>query len=237
MRDLEKSLGGLKSRVDALLREADPAERRDVWEALPGRRAVNPLLSFLYHVDEVLKWRAVTAVGIVVARMAEESMESARVVMRRLIWSLNDESGGIGWGAPEAMAEIMACHEGLAEEYARILVSYIVEEGNLLENGPLERGVLWGIGRLAQVRPALVRHSVPHLLRYLRSEDAGQRGFALWALDRFPGDVPPGAVEPLLPDEAGVRIFADGKVREYAVGDLAKRFLSSRSGQAGGQYG
>jgi len=36
------------------------------------------------------------------------------------MWSLNDESGGIGWGAPEAMGAIMARHTGLADEYANI---------------------------------------------------------------------------------------------------------------------
>ena len=54
--------------------------------------------------------------GAVVAHLAEKDMESARVVMRRLMCSLNDESGGIGWGAPEAMGEIIASHEGLASE-------------------------------------------------------------------------------------------------------------------------
>ncbi len=42
--------------------------------------------------------------------------------MHRLMWSLNDESGSIGWGVPEAVAEIMANHDGAAEKYAYILV-------------------------------------------------------------------------------------------------------------------
>jgi hypothetical protein len=45
--------------------------------------------------------------GEVMAHLADKDMESARVIMRRLMWSLNDESGGIGWGAPEAMGEIV----------------------------------------------------------------------------------------------------------------------------------
>ena len=81
------------------------------------------LFSFLCHHDQKIKWRAVTAMGMVISNLAEKEMESARVIMRRLMWSLNDESGGIGWGAPEAMAEIIACHQGLAEEYTHILIS------------------------------------------------------------------------------------------------------------------
>ena len=60
--------------------------------------------------------------GALVFSLAEQDMESARVVMRRLMWNLNDESGGIGWGSPEAMGEIMARHSGLAEEYSKISV-------------------------------------------------------------------------------------------------------------------
>ncbi|MEA3417440.1 MAG: hypothetical protein U9R02_15080 [Thermodesulfobacteriota bacterium] len=52
--------------------------------------------------------------GVVVSNLADHDMESARVIMRRLIWNLNDESGGIGWGSPEAMGEIMARNNRLA---------------------------------------------------------------------------------------------------------------------------
>ena len=85
---------------------------------LPARKVVNPLISFFCDHDVVLRWRSVSALGVVVAHLADEDRESARVVMRRLMWSLNDESGGIGWGAPEAMGEITARHEGLAGEFA-----------------------------------------------------------------------------------------------------------------------
>lgn len=57
--------------------------------------------------------------------------------MCRLMWTLNDESGGIGWGAPETMAEAMACHPHIAEEYVCILLFYIREDGNFLEYEPI----------------------------------------------------------------------------------------------------
>ena len=58
--------------------------------------------------DELIRWRAVSAMGIVTAALADARMDAARVIMRRMMWQLNDESGGIGWGIPEAMGEIMA---------------------------------------------------------------------------------------------------------------------------------
>ena len=97
---------------------------------LSDKKAVNALIPFLYSPDEAVKSKAVSAFGVMMERLAGEDMEAARVIMRRLMWSLNDESGGIGWGAPEAMGEAMARHEGLAREYAPILISYIRHDGN-----------------------------------------------------------------------------------------------------------
>jgi hypothetical protein len=57
---------------------------------------INTLFSFLYNSDPAIKWNAATAMGAAVARLAHEDTESARVIIRRLMWNLNDESGGIG---------------------------------------------------------------------------------------------------------------------------------------------
>ena len=145
---------GLKDHVLRLLKSPDFEQSIKELTRIPGRRAVNPLFSFLYSRDEQIRWRAITAMGSVVSNLAEEDMESARVIMRRLMWNLNDESGGIGWGSPEAMGEIMARHAGLAEEYARVFMSYTREDGNYLENEMLQRDLLRGIGR----RRGLRRH-------------------------------------------------------------------------------
>lgn len=118
-------------------------------------RSINPLFSFIQSTDEQIKWRAVKAMGKVVGMMASKNLESARVVMRRLMWSLNDESGGIGWGAPEAMGEIMAQDNRLADEYYKILLSYTDKDGNYLEYEPLRKGAVWAIKRVAESMPAI----------------------------------------------------------------------------------
>ena len=97
----------LKQKVLELLKSEDLGRAIDQLCRLSPRHAVNPLFSFLYHRDEQIKWRAVNAMGAIVSKLADEDMESARVIIRRLMWNLNDESGGIGWGSPEAMGEIL----------------------------------------------------------------------------------------------------------------------------------
>lgn len=127
---------------------------------IPTQHLISPLFSALFSTREEIHWRAVFCMGQTVSSLARKSLESARVVMRRLMWSLNDESGGIGWGAPEAMGEIMARHPRLAEEYASILCSYIIPSqgpDNYLEYRPLRQGAYWGIARLAQASPEYVQ--------------------------------------------------------------------------------
>jgi hypothetical protein len=100
------------------------------------------------------------------------------------MWTLNDESGGIGWGSPEAMAEAMARHRGLAKEYISILFSYIREDGNFLEYEPLRRGALWGIRRLSQVYPELLKKldAVKYIRPYSDSDDPLSRELSLQTL-------------------------------------------------------
>jgi hypothetical protein len=141
-------------------------------------RLINALFPLLYHGENTIKGRAVMMLGLAVARLAQGGMEEARNVVRRLMWNLNDESGSIGWGSPEAMGEILARHEGLAREYVHILASYTRPDGNYLENEVLQRGVLWALSRVSKSNPELVRKTDPLVLPYLDSSDPAVRGLA-----------------------------------------------------------
>jgi hypothetical protein len=216
----------LKRRVLDLLRAEDFSQGLEIITSLPGRRAINPLFSFLCNTDSQVRWRAVKAIGKVVKKVAEEDMESARVIMRRMIWNLNDESGGIGWGLPEAMGEVMAQHQGLAGEYVMILKSYIREDGNFLEHQPLQRGVLWGLGRLAQERPELLVDTTPYLHPFLSSGDAVLRGLAVWTMGLIGGCQDDPALAELESDETEVAIYLNGTERNYRISELARNALA-----------
>jgi hypothetical protein len=215
----------LKKELLALLHQENFQKAIEEIRQLMPRQTVNPLISFFCSSDEIVRWRAIAAIGAVMADLADEHIESARVVMRRLMWSLNDESGGIGWGAPEAMGEIMARHEILAKEYHRVLVSYIREDGNFLEHETLQQGLLWGLGRLAQIRPELVRDAAPFLAPFLQSHDPVHRGLAARLAGAiFSDDLKP-LLEMLLHDPAMISIFENGCLTQYVVSDLAKKAL------------
>ena len=153
----------IKPVVLSILEHPDFTNNLQKLHELPPQKTINALFSFLCSADKSIKNKAVIAMGEVVSRMAETDMESARTVMRRLIWSLNEESGWIGWGSAEAMGEIMARNNTLAHEYHNILISYVTEGDNYLLYDKLREEVMQGLKRLSQVYPQLVQE-VQHLL-------------------------------------------------------------------------
>ena len=133
----------------------------------------------------------------------DRKKESPRILLRRRVREL------LGSGDPEqvirelgkipprkAISPLISVfydsdpdHPRLAEEYVRILLSYIREDGNFLEYEPLRRGALWGIGRLARVYPEMLIEldAARYIRPYLESDDPLSRSLSARAL-RMLGD-------------------------------------------------
>ncbi len=126
----------------------------------------------------------------------------------------------------------MASHETLAREYVQILASYMREDGNFLEYEPLQRGLLWGIGRLAQVERELLlaHHAGRYLLPYLESDDAAVRGLAAWAWGLLGTTEAVTELEALLEDHEEVRLYLDRELVTSSVGNLAGQALAQIRG-------
>lgn len=197
----------------------------DAIDDLPGRQVVSPLFAFFCDADALRRWRAVSTMGRVVARLADRNLESARVVMRRFMWNLNEESGGIGWGCPEAMGECMARSDRLADEYGCILLSYLHPERNYIEHPALQEGVLWGIGRLAQSRPALMTDCAEWLAPFLGSPEAALRGLAAWAGGPLADARLTPLLEKLADDRASFQLYRGERLEVCSVGELALQAL------------
>ncbi|MBW2466828.1 MAG: HEAT repeat domain-containing protein [Deltaproteobacteria bacterium] len=218
-----------KRRITKLLESSDIEAVIHELRQYPAAKAINPLIGGLCSNNETVRWHAVTALGQVVADLAGHDMEAARIVMRRLMWSLNDESGGIGWGAPEAMGEIMACHDGLAEEYTHILVAYMREDGFYLELEQLQHGLMWGLARLALVKPELLnqKNAAVYLMPYLRSVDSTVRGLAAWTLGLLGSKQASEDIAKLIDDPVPLRLFLDRTFVTETVGGLAHKALAN----------
>ncbi len=222
---------GEKRRIVALLGENNLDMILSKLQHLNARDVVNPLFAGICNSNETVRWHAITAMGPTVAKIADQDMEQARIIMRRMMWSLNDESGGIGWGAPEILAEIMAIHRGLAAEYAHILISYMREDGNYLEHPVLQRGVLWGVGRLAEARGDLMQkwHAPRYLIPYLESNDPPGKGLAAWALGILQEKSALGKIEKLIDHPHRIKLYWNREFIPLTVGDMAAQAIANIS--------
>jgi len=181
---MEKSYGRRtrKKVGDILTMDIEYAAMKKL-EQIPDKQLVNHLFSHFYHKDELIKFRSIKAMGLLGARVGHRNMEQARVILRRIMWNLNDESGGIGWGSPEAMGEILRCSPKLAMEFHSILFSYLQPGGNFIEHEMLQRGVIWGVGTcLKGNRDLLDQITEKLLLQHLQSVDHVKKAYAMRAL-------------------------------------------------------
>ena len=218
-----------KRRITKLLESSDIEAVIQELRQLPASRVINPLIGALCSNNETARWHAITALGPIMADLADNDMEAARVVMRRFMWSLNDESGGIGWGAPEAMGEIMAGHDKLADEYGHMLVAYMREDGFYLELPQLQQGLMWGLARLTIAKPDLLKakNVVAYLLPYLDSHDSTVRGLAAWTLGLLHAGEAVLYLERLANDPAQVTIYLNRTFVLETVGSLAHNALAN----------
>jgi hypothetical protein len=123
------------------------------------------------------------------------------------------------------MGEIMARNKNLAGEFWRILISYIRPDGNYLEHEGLQRGALWGVGRLAQARPQLLKASVDYIHPYMQADDPYLRGLAAWAAGALRNKNTEVLLNALKKDSARLSIFLDGQLIRCSVAELAQKAL------------
>lgn len=233
MTEKTSSTRAVRRQLMAILESADwESEWVELAAGIPAQNLISPLFSALFSIQETIHWRAVTCMGDAVLSLAHSRLEPARVVMRRLMWSLNDESGGIGWGAPEAMGEIMANVPKLANEFHPVLMHYIFDRDgkpdSFLEHMPLRRGAFWGIGRLLQQRPDLAPKALPLLVKQLQREDDPEIiGLAIRALG-FINDINARSVIARFTDDPRqIDVYMDRKLQSVTIGQLARRGLET----------
>lgn len=231
----------IKKRIVELLLDSDLTRIKKKLETFPETSGasefsvINALFSCLCHPVEAVRWHAVSGFGFVVSGIAQTNLEDARTIMRRFLWMLNDESGGIGWGVPEAMGEVMFHNRLLADEYLHMLVSYTMDDGpemfqdgNFLELDLLQEGVLWGLCRVAPNCSGELAglHLADNLDVYFRSANANVRGLVCLLVGILKWTSFRNRLEELRSDESAVRYYEDGTFNDVSVADLAKSALA-----------
>jgi hypothetical protein len=224
----------IKKQIFFLLENLSWIELKAELRKFEPQDIIHPLFSALCSSNERIKWHAVSAFGVVVSKIAEKDVESARIIMRRFLWSLNDESGGIGWGVPEAMGETMACSEILFNEYGQLLISYMREDGpelfqdgNFLELPALQQGVLWAVGRLLETRRELMltMDVSDDLEKYLFSEDHVVCAMAAFCLGKCGSAHEINRLKELTEDQFSFNFYRNGRLEKTSVAYIASKAI------------
>jgi len=174
-------------------------------------RLVRTVVSLLYEGEELVRWRAVTAIGLI----ARAEPEKVRPLVRRFLWWMNDEAGGIGWSSAPALGEIGRQSPDLLRDAVRVVVFWR-QERILLD------GVLWAVGRLAATYPGVTREAVPDLIAYLGDGDGRIRGLAAWSLVRIGDRRAAEALGRLEDDREIVRIYEKRDLVDREIRSIAR---------------
>jgi hypothetical protein len=131
----------------------------------------------LYDLNDEVRWPAIEMAGKVMQQWWQAGKEEkVKNYIRTLFWSLTDESGGIGWSAPQTIAEIIAHIPQLIDPYASMMIAHTIEEP------PLIKGCLWGIGRLGEKITDSVFFFEDKVLAVFQTDDTETLGLAAWAM-------------------------------------------------------
>jgi Arc/MetJ family transcription regulator len=162
-------------KVKTLLLDGDYAQLVDLCEE--DRRYWKALRRSQYEIDEGLRQSAIEATALLIQRWWQEGREEdVREYMRRLMLSLTDESGEIGWSAPETIAAIIYLVPELLKPYGSMMIHRTLDEP------PLVNGALWGIGHLGNRMKENVELFQDRILGVLETDDPQTLGLGARAM-------------------------------------------------------
>ena len=219
----------VKHRLREMLRDGDFDGLVDA--AVRKRRILGSLVSQIFDPEPLICWRAIEAMGLAAGRIAEDDPDYVREHLRRLNWMLTEESGGICWRAPEAIAEIVRHRPKLFVEFIPIVVFLLL---NMAEEDldHFRTGILWAIGRLGALAGDHIPAVLPAITSALDDPDAQARGMAAWCLGQV-GRADLLRDHPnLLSDEGPVDLYENRDISHTTVRQVVR--LALRSGSAEG---
>lgn len=185
------------------------------WAAA-DRDPLAVLSAELFTVEPLTAWRAIEAIGIAAAEVARTDIDAVVRTVRRNFWMMNDESGNVGWHAPQTIGEILYRVPVLIEQFASLLPAFFVEE-------PFERGAYWAVARIAARRATAFAGIETDLINSLAADDPSIRYFALKALALIDPDAAVNTARQFDGDVIPVNVysFETGLLEKTSVGQLA----------------
>lgn len=179
---------------------------------------IRKLISLSYDKEDVISWKTMEVLGLAARELAAERMDVNRDTVRRLLWSMGEESGGIGWSSAEILGEMIRnCPDDLSD-IIPIVWSFRDEE-------MFRAGTLRAMGRIASVRPDLVQFIIEDLPVMAGDSNPMVRGYAAWVMGILGDAALRGPLESLLKDTGVAAFYCKGILAEKSVAEIAQEAL------------
>jgi hypothetical protein len=193
------------------------------------RRVLGLLVRMAYDKETLVGWRAIKAIGLAAKALVQTDHEYLREMVRKLLWSLSDESGGIGWSAPEILGEIVSADP---ERFSDIIP--LIAEVYDIEEKVFRPGILYALGKIAEVRPDLVMPYKGLIKRALADGEPLSRVFALDLLKALKSrlgkedmDSLTEITQSLLSNHSEAWVYRNDGFGSVEIGQYARSILSS----------
>ncbi len=206
----------LKKEVREALLEGDFDHILDL--AGRNKRVFSILISMAYDKESLAAWRAIKVMGLAVGALAERDPGMARDIIHRLLWSVTEESGAIGWSTPEMLAEIVIHGHGRFDDLPPIILS-------LQEEPPFVRGVVWAAGRLAEAGLSPAPGAAGLVTACLGHEDPQVRGLAVWAAGGLGLTAALPQIQGLTGDDYRFSLYDGHELSSIRIGTMASKVI------------
>jgi hypothetical protein len=173
------------------------------------------LLQLLFEPESLLHWRAIEAIGCV----AKTEPSRIKAIVPRLLWSLNEDSASFGWGSAAALGEIGRNNYQIVADIIEMLIQCLEEDFT-------REGMLWGLGRLGQAHPEVVRPAAARIQACLADPHPQVRAYAAWSLGIIGAQTAIDDLRSLIADPQPVKLYEAGSLRETTVGQVAREALA-----------
>lgn len=186
---------------------------------LKNKKILRFLQRLIYSADNLLRWRAMDAIGRVTAVIALDDPGAVSNLLQRLFISITD-SASSSWGAISTIGEII-------RNSPKNFAPYIPELFQFTRDPRLLPEIMRTFARISRNIPEPFRKKAFYFIPLLRHEDSRIRGYTVILLGNLKAKEAEDDIKSLLEDRETVEIYEKGNITRRTIGELASMALKS----------
>jgi hypothetical protein len=207
----------LKQEVEELIRNYDLEPLLNM--AAQDKRVLRDVKRLLYSADKLFRWRAAEALGKICAVIAHNDPGTISKLLQGLFTSVSDTAAS-SWGSVDAIGEIIGA---LPDHFSGFLPQVV----QISRDPALLPEVLRAMGKIAEIRPDLLRRFSYPMIPLLQNPESEVRGYAAILLGRLKVFQAKEDLTKLSEDMAPIEIYRAGQIEKTTIHQLATESLAN----------